>query len=42
MPPPPDQLKLVHSAWAQLRFWLNTVLPIQVGALEALRRKITK
>jgi hypothetical protein len=38
----PDQLQLVHAAMAQLRFWLNVVLPVQAGALNALRSKLRK
>lgn len=42
MPPPPDQLKLALAAWAQLRFWINKVLPVNVGELRDLSKKLRK
>lgn len=42
MATPPDQLKLTLAAWAQLRFWINKVLPVNIGDVRDLSRKLRK
>lgn len=40
MPPPPNELQKVQSAWQLFRHWINDVLPVQVGILANLRDKL--